>query len=155
MDLPDNQDELFEKAQVRAIKFLSFRPRSQKEITDFLIRKGFPKEIISKNIEFLNEQKFINDLDFAKWWITQRQEFKAKSKSIIMRELLIKGVSKEVIKEALKDSLDDFGVAYALFEKQKHKFKNYKGREYYKKTTSYLQRKGFNWEIIEKILKKV
>ncbi|OGH11818.1 MAG: hypothetical protein A2857_03925 [Candidatus Levybacteria bacterium RIFCSPHIGHO2_01_FULL_36_15] len=154
--IPLNEEisELLEKAKINAIKFLSYRPRSEKEVKDFLFKKKFSENIISQTLNFLKEHKLVDDIEFAKWWIEQRQEFKAKSKFIIKQELLFKGVAKEVIENILEKSLGDFEVALALFEKNMRKFKNYKGQELFNKAASFLQRKGFKWEVIEKILKK-
>ena len=149
-----DSNESFEKALNQALKFLSFRPRSEKEVNQFLSRKKTDEKTISKVINQLKEQKLLDDSEFAKWWIEQRQTFNVKSKFIIKHELLQKGVAREIIDDLLIKSTDDYLVASLTFEKNKHKFKNYTGREYFQKASSFLQRKGFGWETIKKILKR-
>lgn len=141
------------KAYTRALRYLSYRPRSEKEIRDRLMRKNFDPLIIDKVIEKLKEDKFLNDTEFAEWWIDQRQEFKGKSKYVIKNELSEKGIDKQTIETTLDTAKDDYETAKELFEKKKRRFENYTGDEYIKKVTGFLQRKGFSWDIIQKILK--
>lgn len=150
----NNIDENYEKALNQSLKFLSFRQRSEKEVNQFLSGKKVDEITISKVINKLKEQKFLDDFEFAKWWIEQRQTFNVKSKFIIKNELLQKGVSKDVIEGLLEKSTDDYQAALLTFEKGKHKFKNYSGREFFNKTSAFLQRKGFSWETIKKVLKQ-
>ena len=149
----DGTSEIFlEKAYNKALKSLSYRPRSEKEISDFLAKKKFDSSIISKAIEKLKEQNLINDEEFVKWWIEQRQTHKPKSTFVLKQELIAKGVAKELIEELLTTSQNDEESARLVFEKSKIKFKNYKGEEFLKKTIAFLQRRGFSWEIIKKII---
>jgi len=78
---------------------------------------------------------------------------KGKSKFVIKQELIAKGVAKEIIDESLEGfSQTDLTAAKNLFEKKKKRFSHYVGREYEKKVSEFLQRKGFSWDIVKKIL---
>lgn len=145
---------IFNKAYVRTLRFLSYRARSEKEIKDYLLKKKYENLIIEKVIELLKKQNLINDEEFTKWWIEQRQTYKIKSQMFIKRELKMKGIPQETIEKFLSVSQDDYHSALTVFEKNKHKFQKYKGLDYLKKASSFLQRRGFNWEIINKILNK-
>lgn len=147
------EKEALEQAKTRILRFLSFRPRSEKEIIGFISKKGFDEKIISHAVEQLKNLKFIDDTEFAKWWIEQRQTFNVKSKFIIKGELLQKGVDKEIINDLLEKTGDDYQTALLTFEKNKHKFKNYSGREFFQKASAFLQRKGFSFETIKKVVK--
>lgn len=146
--------ELFEKAYTKALKFLTIRPRSKKEVTDYLKKKGFETIIIEKVLELLEKQKFLNDTEFVKWWIEQRQTFKQKGKFVIKQELLVKGIDKDIIESTLNESPDDSEIAQVFFEKHRKKFDKYKGLEFKKKVYDFLSRRGYSWDIIEKIIDK-
>jgi len=147
--------EQVEHAFTRALKYLAFRARSEKEILDFLSKKKVDPLIILQVIEKLKEKKFLDDTDFAKWWTEQRQTFKGKSKLVIKHELISKGVAKEIIDSVLeKFSQTDLDAAKNLYDKKRKRFTQYIGREYEKKVSEFLQRKGFSWEIIKKVLKE-
>lgn len=145
--------ELFDHAYTKALKFLSYRPRSEKEIIDYLLKKGFEQLIISNVLALLREQNFASDKEFAQWWIEQRQTYRAKGKLIIKNELRQKGISEEIIQETLNASQDDYKTAKAYFKKSKKRFEHLTGDEYFQKATAFLQRRGFAWDTIKKVIK--
>src|SRR3989344_3776856 len=151
-----NFEEIKEQAEhafTRALRYLSFRARSEKEIFEYLSKKKHDPLIIQQVIKRLKEKKFLDDTEFAKLWIEQRQMLKGKSKFVIKQELIAKGVAKEIIDDVLeKFSQTDLEAAKNLFEKKKRRFSHYVGREYEKKVSEFLQRKGFSWDIVKKIL---
>lgn len=149
-DSKENQEFAFNKS----LKYLSFRARSVKEVKDYLARKNFGVGTIDEVVKKLIELKFLNDEEFAKMWIEERQRIKGKSKFALKLELLNKGLDKDVIEPLLKNAEDDFEVAKAIFEKKKNKLKGLAELEFKKKTSSFLQRKGFSWEIISHVLKE-
>lgn len=142
------------KAYTRALKLLSYRPRSEKEIRDRLMKKEFDSMIIDQVIDKLKADKLLNDREFADWWAEQRQEFRGKSKYVIKRELAEKGVENEIADMAVSKAKDDYETAKAFLERKSRLFERYTGEEYTKKVAGFLQRKGYSWGIISKILKE-
>jgi len=53
------------KAKNKALKFLSYRMRSTKEVMDKLKREGFQDFIIQDTIDYLKNYNLIDDLQFA------------------------------------------------------------------------------------------
>jgi len=141
------------KAYTATLKYLSYRPRSEKEIRDKLIKKHTDPSIIEQVIEKLKQDKFLNDTEFAQWWIEQRQDFKGKSKFVIKRELLEKGIDNEIIESVLSKSQNDYETAKDFLKRKQRKFERYAGEEYKKKVSEFLQRKGFRWDVIKEVLK--
>lgn len=142
------------KAYTRAMKLLSYRPRSEKEIRERLERKEFDPMIIDQVIEKLKEDKLLDDKEFAEWWTEQRQTFRGKSKYVIKRELSDKGIERETADKAVSKAQDDYETAKAFLERKRRTFERYSGEEYKKKVIGFLQRKGYTWEVIGKILKE-
>ena len=73
----------------KATNFISYRPRSEKEVRDYLKRKQKTKKklkkvqnekITNQIIKRLKKNKFLDDREFAKWWVGQRLEFRPKGK---------------------------------------------------------------------------
>lgn len=153
MDLEQVKIEVL-KAYTRAMKLLSYRPRSENEIRDRLQRKDFDPMIIDQVIEKLKEDKLLDDKEFAEWWTEQRQTFRGKSKFVIKRELSEKGIERETAEKAVGEAQDDYQTAKAFLERKNRMFERYSGEEYKKKVIGFLQRKGFSWDIIGKILKE-
>lgn len=146
--------EEFDKSYNITLRFLSYRPRSEKEIRDNLTKKKASKEITEKIITKLKEQNLLNDREFVKWWIEQRQTQKVESRFLIRRELLQKGVDQNLIEELLETSQDDYETAHTLFEKRKNRFKNLSDEKTFQKAVQFLQRRGFSWDTIKKVLQE-
>lgn len=150
IDSEENRDRAFNYS----LKYLSFRARSTKEIKDYLVRKNFIEATIDAAIQKLNELKFLNDEGFAKAWIESRQKHKGKSKFVLKQELRIKGIDSGMIDHTLQEAQEDFETARILFEKKKKLFQGLSKIEFKKRMGAYLQRRGFTWEIIKKLLRE-
>jgi len=130
----------------RALRFLSFRPRSEKEISDYLKKKQVDSIISQKIITKLKESNFLNDVEFAKWWIEQRTLIKPRAWRIIKFELKVKGISDEIIQNSEFRIQNDEEIAMKLVEKKISRYKNLPKQEVYQKLSRYLASKGFDWE---------
>ena len=97
-----SMDDL-EKFYKAAFRFLSFRPRSEKEVKRLLKKKKCDELTSQRIIENLKEHKFLNDEEFARWWIEQRTFIKPKAWRVIKFELKQKGIAEEIIAEIRKD----------------------------------------------------
>lgn len=143
----------FSKVSERLLNYASLRPRSEKEITDWLKRKKVNENLHKDLFDKLKHFKLLNDYNFAKWWVEQRLNFKKKSKKEIVYELISKGVKKEIIDEVLAGfDIDEEKIAKGLIEKKKYKWERY-GREIREqKMKEFLLRKGFSWNIVSKVV---
>lgn len=136
-----------------SLKYLSYRARSIKEVYDFLVSKNFVEQTINAVIEKLNNLKFLNDEEFGRLWIESRQKHKGKSKFILRAELKLKGLSNDLIEPLLKGAQDDLDTARTLFVKKKRILGKLITEDFKKKMGSFLQRKGFSFEIINKLIR--
>lgn len=78
------------KANNYALNLLSFRARSEKEIKDKMLQKGYDLSIIDNTIQYLKEQGYLNDKEFAKAFIKDKMELSHYGKNRIKVELLKK-----------------------------------------------------------------
>lgn len=138
-----------------ALKYLTGRPRSEKEVRDYLSKKKLSENQISDIISFLKEKRFLSDEDFTRWWIDQRTRFRPKGKLLITLELRQKGISSEVIdkiyREDTEDILTDEEKARSVIEKNK-KYDRLPKPERYRKLVALLMRKGFDYSVIYRVL---
>ncbi len=148
----------FQKFYNRTLRFLSYRPRSEKEIIDFLKKKKVEPSIISKILKKLQEQNFINDEEFTKWWIEQRQGNKPRGIRVIKMELKQKGISDELITNYQLLITDQLELAKKALEKKVSTYRNLPREKAYRKLSQFLLRRGFDWEtvkdVIDEVLKK-
>ena len=152
------QDQV-ERLYDKAIKFLSFRPRSEKEIRDKLLqklrltdkadeeKKNFDRSIeaVIKKLQKIDQ---INDQEFARWWLQQRTQFKKTSPRVIKLELFKKGIKKETIDELFSET--SLELATAAARKKLRNYQKYEPKIFREKMGRYLASKGFDWEVIKK-----
>ncbi len=138
-----------------ALRFLSYRPRSEKEVREKLKSKKVEPLIIDKIIAKLIDKKFINDEEFAKGWIESRQRFKPRSLRLIKMELKQKGISTETINNLQLTINSDLEQAKKLVEKRIGRLKGLSKQKIYEKLGRYLASKGFNWDTIKKAIDPV
>ena len=155
MDENTDLKEELNVAFARSLRYLSFRPRSEKELSDFLNKKNLNPQVIQAVIERLKKEKLLGDDDFVKWWIEQRQEFKHKSKFFIKQELIQKGVNKSIIEKHLEESAEDDSIAArVLFNKALKRFEGLPEMEFKQKMGAYLQRRGHQFRVINELIKE-
>lgn len=138
----------------RALKYLSYKNRSTKEIYDYLEKKNFSEKEINETIQKLNEYKFLDDKNFSEIFIRDRQ-FKGRSKRMISYELKQKGVNKDTAQESLETSQSDLKTATEYIEKRIHQFQKLDPEKRKQRIIGRLQSRGYNWDVIKKVLDKI
>ena len=143
----------FQKALDKTLNFVMLRPRSIKEVKDYLRRKEVPESIHEEIFNRLKKLELIDDQKFAKWWVDQRLAFKQKSKKDITFELRQKGIDSNTIKNTLDDSeIDEVKIAKDLISKKIYKWQKFDEKTRKQKIMQYLGGKGFNWDVINKVV---
>ncbi|MGX8773864.1 MAG: regulatory protein RecX [Bacillota bacterium] len=100
----------------KATAYLNLKPHTAKEVTDYLLRKGYQPGDAEDAVRQLSEYGFIDDLNYAKMYFEYGFE-KGRGRDRIVRELAGKGVNPGVIDRAwdeLEDIPDEREVAFAL-----------------------------------------
>ena len=143
------------KVYDRVLNFISFRPRSEKEIKDWFKRKEVGEETQKMIWEKLTHLGYINDEEFVKWWIDQRTTFRPVGKRVIEMELRQKGISPNLVSQYLSISVSsssELELAKKAAEKKIKLYKNLPPQEFKQKMSSFLARRGFSWETIEQVI---
>ena len=172
-NLPQAQiNKLVESDQIerlinKALKFLSFRPRSEKEVRDYLLRKGKIGEIeksdtektqyeksVEKVVQKLKNLDQINDKEFASWLVEQRKRFRPRGNRLIEAELAQKGIDKDTINEITqeKNQESEEELAIKAAKKKLPSYKKLNRDEFRIKLGQYLARRGFDWGTIKKVV---
>lgn len=142
-----------------SLRFLSYRPRSEKEVFDYLKKKStkapsLSEHTIARIMARLIELKFINDLEFARFWITNRK----KGLRILKIELSQKGISRDIIDNVLSEfdtSVKEEDLIKKLIKKKKKSLTKENPRKAFEKMVAFLLRKGFDYDFIKKHLNDV
>lgn len=144
------------KAINYALRLLSYRARSEKEIYDALKRKGFDDNIIEDTIYYCKEKEYLNDRDFAESFVRDKINFSKLGPERIRYELRLKGISEDIINRVLRVSRDEqFETALELGKKRIRLYKDDTKDAKYRKLSGFLQRKGYSYEIVSKVLKEL
>lgn len=141
------------KCMEKAYHFLSYRPRSEQEMTRKLLEK-YDEKTVDDAIEKLKEYNFVDDAEFARMWVNSRMS--SRSKKALSFEMKQKGIFKEIIEEALADiDLDkEYEAALELVNKRA-KYKGLNRNESYKKIAPFLSRRGYSYEVIKKVIDSI
>lgn len=144
------------KVTNQALNLLSFRQRSEKEIYTALKRKGHEDIYIEKAIDYCREQRYLDDKAFAKAFIRDKLNLNKLGEQRIKYELLGKGISQNIIDDVLNISKDDqFEAALQLGEKKLPSYRNDDKNARYRKLSGFLQRKGYSFDIVSKVVKQL
>jgi regulatory protein len=156
----------YERLVNASLRYVSYRPRSEKEFTDFLTKKLTKWKVsgnvlIKKVIERMRELGYVDDKVFASWWRDQRTDFKQKGRRYIAMELTRKGISRELIEETLNDSrgaegaFNEFAGARKAIQKKLVLWAQKPLIEQKKKMYTFLAQRGFSSDTIGKIIDEV
>ncbi len=117
-------DRPFEKAQQKALRLLSLRSRSKKEMESRLRDKGFGESVVGKVIEKLSGLRYIDDDAFAQEWARDLAVNRLYGDRRIERSLGEKGIPREIIRRAIAEVRKEFPEEEALAVLLKKKLKN-------------------------------
>ncbi|MCB2209291.1 recombination regulator RecX [bacterium] len=144
------QEDTYEIAFQKALQFIQHRPRSIEETRRRLDKKGFAEEVVQSTLERLQEKHYLDDSEFARLWIENRNEFRPRSDRLLSYELRLKGVADDVIAQALeKHGGDQNELAYQAGIKKAKQCRNEDRSGFFKKVGGFLGRRGFHYGIVK------
>ena len=147
--------EAREVAYLKALKLLSYRPRSQAEIERKLRDDEVADPVIEAVIERLRAGGLVNDGAFAQTWVENRGAFHPRGRRVIAMELRQKGISDEIIEQALAESGDENALARQAAEKYARRLQGQDWETFYKRLTGFLIRRGFNYGTAAPIVREL
>lgn len=156
-----NESE-FGKVYGRALEYSLIRPRSKREVGDYLYRKtlskmdktgtlrpGISSLQADRVLSRLVDRGYVDDLRFAKHWVENRFLKKGVSERRLQSELSKKGISRDVILSVINDS--DRNNDTEIIKIINKKLNKYNDEN---KLIAYLARQGFNYDDIKSALEK-
>ncbi|MDI3340543.1 MAG: RecX family transcriptional regulator [Sphaerobacter sp.] len=145
-----------ERATQAALHFLSYRPRSEREVRDRLHRRGFSDEAIAAAIERLERWRYLDDAAFARFWVENRAEHQPRGRRALRAELRAKGVEPELVEVAIDEvGGDEQAAALALARKRVTALRGLDPSVQRRRLAGYLQRRGYDWDTVRRVLDAV
>ncbi|HUP26983.1 MAG TPA: RecX family transcriptional regulator [Chloroflexia bacterium] len=186
---PPERLEVLHKAQEmndifeRALNFLSYRPRSAREVEMRLRKKAYTPEQIDAVMVRLKRLGYVDDREFARFWVTNRMSFSPRGPRLLRSELRQKGVAQEVVDEILAESAEnqvelrqqaedfaaardesltdepvagtDLANALALARKRMRLLSSLDPQTARRRLSSFLARRGYDYGTIDSTIKRV
>jgi regulatory protein len=151
------EDKVLARARNTAYRLLTFRPRSRAELKQKLADKGFDEAIIEAVVVDLERLGYVNDRQFAEQWATSRVRLQGFGRRRIEQELRNKGVGRDTMAEALAGVFGpetDLETARGAAEKKLNTMNSLDREARRRRLSGFLERKGFSFEIIWKVVKE-
>lgn len=152
----DEFDEDLMAGYTRAINFISYRPRSISEVRQNLERKsGLSSTQISRVIDRLVEKKWLDDVEFARWWVGARLAHRPRGKFVLEAELVQKGVDRKIAHEVLGELVTTESSREALEKLLDKKLRVWVGMDkkvLRTKLINFLMRKGFDYASVASLV---
>ena len=156
----------FGKLYARAMEYCLARPRSIREMCDYLWRKtrstkkrlpetgkiierpGVKPEIAERVLARLIEKKYLDDEKFARFWLEHRFLQKGTSVRRLKLELVQKGIENDIVERLIAENIrsDDEELQKIIAKKRR----KYAGDE--QKFIAYLVRQGFAYDDVKRAL---
>lgn len=132
--------EEFDRCKTKVLKYILYKKRTENEVrTKF--NSSIEEDLLEDVIEYLKENKYIDDSDYIKRTINNFKILKSLSIVELRYKLLSKGIDKNLIEDYIyenKDEITEYEINSAI------KIIDKKSKELEKKEIiSYLMKKGY------------
>ena len=153
----------FGKLYQRALEWVLVRPRSEKELNDYLVKKlrtsssdtlkavrpslrssEDVSELLKTILERLIAKGYVDDRKFAEYYVENRFVKKGISRKRLKMELIKKGINKDIIDEVL-DVRNDEEEALKIIAKKRARYDD-------DKLIQYLCRQGFSYQLAQSLV---
>ena len=148
---PLTSDQVLDKMA----KYCAYQERCVKDVRDKLKTFDIPEEEKSKILDYLLDNRFVNDERFAKSFVRGKVNQSGWGMNKIRFHLMQKGIDKELIDEALGQT-DEAVYRQRLIDILKTKSKTVKAEndfEKKRKLAAYAMQKGFEGNLVWDVLK--
>ena len=150
-------------ARERALRLLAIRPRSADEIRVRLGQQRVPREIARAVIADLTAAGYLDDLAFARFWVTQRRAARRYGVRRLRWDLRQMGVSSAVVDQAVSEAIggDDGAAgaeeraAAALVQRALAAEHGPPSDRRFRRLAALLERRGFTAETIARALRAI
>jgi regulatory protein len=142
------------KAVEACVRLLSYRPRTEAELLRRLGQKGVEPEIAAEAVERVRALGYVDDAEFACFWVQNREQFKPMGARRLRYELQQKGVDRETARQVLEElpPRED----EAALRVGRAKLRTYAGLDeqtFRRRLGGFLARQGFDYETSARVIK--
>lgn len=144
------------RATDAAVRFIAYRPRSEREVRDRLKKRGYSEDAVNAAVERVRQWGYLDDRSFAEFWVSNRVEHKPRGARLLAQELYSKGVDRQVVDEVLQETeLNEERAALDLARQRAPALSGLDRPVQERRLAAYLGRRGFGWDVIRPVLRQV
>ena len=149
------QDEVG-RATGAALNLLARRPRSSQEVRTRLKQRGFAEPAVDEALTRLEDWNYIDDADFARYWVENREANRPRGKRLLEQELRHKGVDGELARIAIDAAEpDEFAAALDLANGKLRSYSSLDPQVARRRLAGFLGRRGYGFDVIGPVLRRV
>jgi regulatory protein len=146
------QDE-YHQAYERVSKLIAHRPRSEAEVRQYMARQGVAPTLTEQVIERLTTVGLLDDGEFARLWVENRETFRPRSRQMLRYEMRQKGLDEDTIGRVL-EQVDEEESARRLARQQGRRLAHLDWPTFRQKLTGYLGRRGYPYEFVRRAVRE-
>jgi regulatory protein len=147
-------NDLQNKAKQYALKLLSYRGRSEKELKERLIQKGISETLVSFTADYLRKLGYLDDLSLAEALKREAIERKLLSQAGARQYLLKRGIPRDIVHSVfLQEEGTDRENAKKYIRKKIRMRENYPQETVRRRLYNQLLRRGYSPATIVAVLK--
>ena len=149
-----NEAEARRRCLESALRLLSYRQRSEAELRERLMRKRVAPEVVRDTLERLRSAGLLDDREFARSWVENRDQRAPRSRRLAAAELRAQGVTRGVVDDVTA-TIDDRDAAYRAAERRAGSLAALPYVEFRQRIGGLLLRRGFDYEIVRETVQKL
>lgn len=143
-----------EEAYNKALKYLSYRPRSRAELERYLKGKKLSAEASEQVLARLGRLQLVDDAEFARYWVENREQFAPRGKYALRAELRQKGIAAGDVETAL-GGLDEAAGAYEAARKRAARMSGLDRPTFQRRLSDFLARRGFGYDVVKDVVARL
>jgi regulatory protein len=154
--------EEFNLAKQKALRLISYRIRSEKELEAKLREKEFHPKTIERVTEHLRSLRILDDKTFARSYVNSVLIRKPAGRALLQRELKSRGIESTTINEILQETLRENDEQHLAIEAARKLLLRYRSsrkqsekEQQQKRIANFLARRGFGWSTIQPVIRKL
>ena len=109
----------------------------------YLVKKKVADSRIAEALERLRRSGYVDDREFARFWIANRNRFKPMGTRALQYELRQKGVDDEIVDDLLAE-VDEEASAYRAVQARMSRYHGNSRQAFRQKLSALLRRRGFD-----------
>ncbi len=141
-----------DNARRLAFQYLQYKLRSEHEVYTRIVREGYDRSLAAAVVEDIKALGYLNDSIYVQKYLYDSAKLHPKSKRLLKRDLLLKGIDEDIIDKELSEwKMDDQSTAEVLVKKKFGKY-DLNDEKIIRKIFYFLRHRGFSYDIIQKLI---